>query len=254
MSVASWLRGVADHSLLLLAPYAEVPPQYSRRVFDAVQHDIWLRKIQTLRGMAYLADGAIDTGSLTDDGRLVSPWDPSSWHVVARDGNEACATMRLKFYRDPISPCEMGISRSGLFEGKLAGRYHRAICEFQAACFANGGVLCEAGGWATDPACRGTRRSAAVLLSSWPIARSQGKVHTLSMVTARNHSHHILTRMGAQALRDAQGELPPWDDAFYGCRMHLSDIASWRLNEAFEPAAGELASLLRDTPLLMCRG
>lgn len=253
MTTSFWFRELKRDSLIVLAPLSQVPARYSRAVLDEHRYDTWLHRAQALRGRTYLADGALQAGDLTSDGRLVSDWDRFSWHIIARDSDRIHAAMRLTFHRSPIDPFHMGIANSGLFQTELGQRYLRAIRSFQKSCFATGGILCEAGGWAVDFSYRGRRPSAAVVLSSWPIARSQGRVHTLATVTSRNHSHEILTRMGALGLHDFEGELPSWNDPVYGCTMHLSDMASWRLNKEFEPAAGQLAAYLDDAPLLMCR-
>jgi hypothetical protein len=254
VSAEGVLRGLEADVMILLAPATEVSAAWSNVAIDEREYAVWLSRAQALRARAYMADGAVGVSSLTNDGRLVSPWDPLSWHVISRAGDEVCATMRLTFHRTPTEPRSMGIGRSGIFSGEEGSRYLTAIESFQNRCFSSGGVLCEAGGWATNSGRRGGRRSAAVLLSCWPIARSQGRVHTLATVATRNRSHEMLTHLGARPLRDSSGELPGWEDRVYGCRMHLSELRSWSLNPEFEATAVWLEEVLRKAPTFLSAG
>src|SRR5579864_2026093 len=84
-SVQSWLCS-PNRKLMLLAPgstalahnfgWAECAP----RLYDRL-----LAKIQRLRGLAYLEDGAVEASELTRDGRHVSPVDTEAWHVMSMD-------------------------------------------------------------------------------------------------------------------------------------------------------------------------
>jgi hypothetical protein len=214
-----------------------------------------MRRAQALRGRAYLKDGAVDANHLDREGLLVSRWDAESWHVIAREGDEACATMRFTFHKQPVEPERLGLANSSVFEKPDAARIRRAVEAYQKACLDAGDIFGEVGGWASGPACRGGRKSAAVVLSAWPLCRSIGRVRALSTVTARNQSIRILTRMAAVPLHDEQGEeLSPWFDDRYRCEMYLSVLTSFCLNEEFEADARDLAELLHASPVFVNGG
>jgi len=245
----SRLRGLSPSSFVLLAPIARVPSDYTNVLHDPDQYSYWLRKAQTLRGQTYLEDGAVDAKCLEDDGRLASPWDLKSWHVIAREGEHACATMRFTFHRRRVAPEDLGLAHSSVFQSANAMRALRAVESYQKACLDAGDIFGEVGGWASRSACRGGRKSAAVVLSAWPLCRSLGRVRALSTVTSRNRSIEILTRMAAVPLGDELGQLAPWFDDRYRCEMHLSVLTSFHLNEEFETDARELAQVLYGSPV-----
>ena len=83
-----------------------------------------------------------------------------------------------------------------------------------------------------------------MLLSCWPIARSQGGLIAVSTITERNQSIDMLSRMSALPLRDACGEIPVYYDPVYSCRIHLAELSSRRLSPEYEDPAAELGKLL----------
>jgi hypothetical protein len=251
MKTASRFRGLTPASFVLLAPEAPASAEYSCVSHDESLHQLWLRRAQALRGRTYLADGAVDRQHLAEDGRLVLAQDRHSWHIIACEDEDACATMRFTFYRNEIPPDLLALAGSGLFESPAAVRSRRAIEAYQRECLAAGDVFGEVGGWAADASRRGSRKSAAVAISAWPICRSQGRVRAVSIVTERNQSLGILTRIAAAPLADEEGELPSWQDERYLCQMHLSAFTTWELHGEFENDALELAELLHAAPLFV---
>ena len=253
MSHAGWRRGLKPESFMLLAPSSQVSQQYCSVVTDDSQYDCWLRRVQILRGEMYLKDDAISQKHLTD-GQFVSRWDSRSWHIIAREGETVCATMRITLHQELVRTEELAIAQSGLLGGPHGDRARQAILNFQESCRTAGEVFAEVGGWAADSSRRGNRRNAALLLSCWPVTRSVGRVNVLSIVTSRNHSIDILNRMGARPLSDLHGALPPYYDPLYRCEIHLANLANWRLHSDFEEAAQELQELLYDAPVFVRAG
>lgn len=249
MSAGRWMRGLDSGAFLLLAPPAEIPACYTNVHRDDSCYRAWLSRAQQLRGATYLADGAISAQDLTAAGELVSDWDRRSWHIVARDGDKACATMRFTFHTRPVAPDKMALAHSGLFRDAVGPRAWRAIVEFQTACLDALDVFGEVGGWAADFSRRGGRRSAAVALSAWPVCRSIGRVRAISTVTERNQSIAILSRIAAAPLQDEAGAIPSWLDAEYGCRMHLSAFNTWDLSDEFEDDVHCLSTILYSAPV-----
>jgi hypothetical protein len=252
MRSRSLFRGLSPSSFVLLAPESALPSCYSAVMSANDEYERWLKCAQELRGRTYLADGAIGRDHLSVDGRLVSKWDRRSWHVIAREGDDACATMRFTFHRSPVAPEDLALAGSGLFSSPVGQRSRDAILSYQKECLASCDIFGEVGGWAADTSRRGSRKSAAIALSAWPICRSQGRVRAISTVTERNQSIGILMRIAAAPLRDENGELPSWNDEKYQCGMHLSVFTTWDLHSEFEADARELADILYAAPLLTC--
>lgn len=251
MKPISRLRGLTPSSFVLLAPRRHVPAEYTCVIRDSLQHQCWLKRAQMLRGRAYLEDGAVDASHLDQDGRLISHWDMDSWHIIAREGDEACATMRFTFHRNAVDPDHLGLASSSVFQTPDAARIHRAVRTYQEKCLDAGDIFGEVGGWAAESLRRGGRKSAAVALSPWPLCRSVGRVRALSTVTSRNHSIGILTRIAAVPLGDEQGQVPSWFDERYGCDMYLSAFTTWDLHDEFEDDARRLAELLYAAPVFV---
>ena len=77
-------RATQSTSFVLLTPksFAGAMRRVDR---DPDRHQHLLRQAQRLRGSVYLADGAIQAGQLTNDGRHIQPADSQSWHLLTLD-------------------------------------------------------------------------------------------------------------------------------------------------------------------------
>ena len=79
----------------------------------------------------------------------------------------------------------------------------------------------EVGGWALDPAVRGTSEALKSVLATYALAQLQGGAIGVSTATERNGSARILRRLGGRPLEWAGSEIPPYFDENYGCAMEI---------------------------------
>ena len=226
------LAHITEHRLgrgfVILAPPHEGLPPFSHMTYDPARHGRLLAEIQTLRGRAYLADGALDEAQLLPGGRHVQPVDDKSWHLLTVDDRgRVTAGIRYMAHRPGVSYSELAVSGAishlpSNFTHKLR---HAVEAELEKANDL-GFTYVELGGWVVGEELRCSTEAIRMLLMMYALSQSLGGAIALSTATTRHNSSGILRRTGGRPLMVDGAEVPPYYDPHYGCEMEAVSFDS----------------------------
>lgn len=236
---------------VLLAPQRS-RPAIGRIMTDRSRHSELLSAAQRLRGSIYLEDGAIDRGSLTEDGRHVQPADEVSWHLLTVE-NGTCVTACIRYlaHAPGVSFSELGVSRSPAAQaGTLKNLVREGIEQELEAVRRKGFSYVELGGWAISPHLRCTLEAVNTLVTVYALSRVLGGAHGLSTATTRHRSSSILKRIGGAPLSAHGTEVPSYYDPHYGCEMELLRFDSDSPNPRYAGWIQNCCTALRDVPVI----
>jgi hypothetical protein len=211
-------------------------------------------KMQRLRGMVYLQDGAIDKSELTNDGRHILAIDEQSWHLLTIDstGSVVGCIRFLQHHRrvcfDDLRSPDFVPSDSDHWGGKLRAALEKELSSARNAGFS----YVEVGGWAVAPEIRGTTEFLRSLLSTYAWSRMIGGALGLCAATERNGSSSILRRIGGRSIQWDGAALPAYFDHRFNCQMHLLSFDSRYPNPKYEKMIENLQQGLRNSPVI-CR-
>jgi hypothetical protein len=247
------LNTVFRKLLLLAPPGARIPESLNQNKlsFDARRHQNYLDEVQRLRGRIYLEDGAIPESHLVD-GRHVVKSDRMSWHLVVLDheGN-ACGCVRYRDHGGPVAFAELTAARSSLaLCPEWGGRMRAAVEDELLLSDALKLPFVEIGGWALDPAIRGTVEALRMVLAAYAFSREFGGAVGLATATVRHSSASILRRIGGQPLECGGEMVPAYADRQYNCRMELLRFHSWALNPRYDVWLDEMAEEIREVAVI----
>jgi hypothetical protein len=238
--------------VLLAPPESCVPTSFANIEVSSWRHEQLLRGMQRLRAELYLADGAIRPSEVSPDGCHRHPDDANAWHLLSLDGAgvvRGCS--RYVAHPNTVSFSQMGIRKAALSRCGDWGMALRAAIEGEVRQARSRGLsFVEVGGWALDPAVRGTREALRIALGTYSLARSLGGCIGITTATMRHCSSAILRRIGGRPLRNGAVELPPYYDPQYECEMELLRFDSAELNPRFEAMASELSRHLESTHVI----
>jgi hypothetical protein len=240
--------------LLLLAPAgAHVPESLNRDQMSCNprRYEDYLDEVQRLRGRIYLEDGAIHESQLVD-GRHVVESDCASWHLLVLDHDgKTCGCVRYRDHGGPVEFSELTAARSSLAScPEWGGRMRAAVEDELLLSDALELPFVEIGGWALDPAIRGTVEALRMVLGAYAFSREFGGAVGLATATVRHSSASILRRIGGQPLEHDGETVPAYADRQYNCRMELLRFHSWALNPRYDPWIEQMAEEIREVTVI----
>jgi hypothetical protein len=242
-----------SRNLVLLAP-SGLNKQF---VFQRTFHNFSLyeslkAKMQRLRGRLYFEDGAITENEISPDGRHVLATDDESWHLltVGSDGDVLGCTRYLQ-HSDRARFDDLRISQSPLAYCETWGTKLRAAVEEDLRHTRSAGLsYVEVGGWAMAEQVRCTAECLRSVLATYAWSRLIGGAIGISTATERNGSASILRRLGGRLMNCEAGEIPPYHDSHYDCRMHMLRYDSREPNPRYEEAIESIGQTLAGVPLI----
>ena len=210
--------------LIILAPTAVDMPKTFRNVeVNPHHHREVLSKLQRLRGMTYVQDGAIDACHLSGDGRHILEEDKLSWHIVSTqpDGRvTGCARFRQHSpdaTAEDLRAWHSALAQSDSWQAKV----RLAVEDEMAFAKRSDLTFVEVGGWAVATDHRFTTEALRIALSTFALARKLGGCVGITTATVRNCSAKILRRLGGSELRARGESLPSYYDPQYKCQMEI---------------------------------
>jgi hypothetical protein len=213
-----------------------------------------LARMQRLRGEVYLADGAIDPGQLTSDGRHLQVADRESWHVLLMDGmNRVLGCARYRPHDPRIGFEWLGISSAEIARSDVWGpRLRRAVAEEIREARSRGVGFVEVGGWALAKQVRNSTEALRIALATYGLARALGGCIGLTTATVRHSSATILRKIGGRSLEAAGEPIPSYYDSQYGCEMEILRFDSAAPNPRFADWMLKLDHELSNAPVITC--
>lgn len=240
-------------SLVLLAPPdAFVPRRFENVRCDASRREFLLAGLQRLRGKLYLEDGAIGAEQLCSDGRHRMSGDEHAWHVLSLDRHgHVAGCARYLAHPNTIAFHRLAVRHAALAESRQwGGLFRDAVAKDVDLARRRGVAFVEVGGWALAPHLRRSREGLRIALATYGLARALGGCIGITNATRRHCSSEILRRIGGEALRANQVELPAYHDPQYGCEMELLRFDSLHPNPQFEPWVNSMCAQWLSAPVL----
>jgi hypothetical protein len=243
----------AFQSLLLLAP----PSSTSEASFgpcetDDYQYNSLLKAAQQLRGSVYLQDGAIESQSLTRDGRFVHPQDGQSWHLlIMDDAGRVGGCARYIPHRDYVAYHELGVAKSALAHCHTWGaRLRRAIEVERSKARKRGITFAEVGGWALAEELRYSTAALEIFVNVCALAQRFGGAVAITTATLRHHSSSILRKLGGRTLDNDGVLLPAYFDPQHNCEMEILKFDSHYPNPKYIRLIEECQQNLASVPAI----
>jgi len=239
-------------SFVVLAPPQEAGRSFDHMVDDPIRHDHLLAEVQRLRGMVYLADGAIQTSDLSLDGRHVQAVDDVSWHLLTVDSHgSVTAGIRYLAHRPGVTYSDLGISRSIADQtATFKSQVRRAVqSELERAALADFSYV-ELGGWVVSEELRCSTEAIRMLLMMYALSQSLGGALALSTATARHSSSAMLRRSGGRSMVEGGVEVPSYYDPHYNCEMEVLAFDSRFPNPRYTGWIREFSEALHYIPMI----
>lgn len=249
-------RTRAQARFVVLPPSKATVPEVFRNVQpDVRRYDELLASMQRFRGGIYRADGAIESSSLTYDGRHKMAIDEESWHVLSLD--EHGRMISCLRYLDESSASgfhRLWVKHAAVSECPVLGRKFRsAVEENMKRARRQGMRFGEVGGWAVSEDHRWTMEPLRIILATYGLLELLGGCTGVATATFRHSSAAILRRIGLSSITAAAGEeIPPYYDPSYSCEMEVLQFDSRRPAEKYRASIEELALKLMTAPVV-CR-
>lgn len=248
-------RTRAQARFVVLPPSKATVPEVFRNVqSDARRYDELLAAMQRFRGTIYRADGAIESTSLSYDGRHKMPIDEESWHVLSLDDHgKLISCLR---YLDESSASgfhRLWVKHAAVSECPVLGRKFRgAVEENMKRAKRYGMRFGEVGGWAVSEDHRWTMEPLRIILATYGLLELLGGCTGVATATFRHSSAAILRRIGLSSIAAGGEEIPPYYDPNYRCEMEVLQFDSRRPAEKYRDSIEELARKLITAPVV-CR-
>lgn len=249
------MSGAFTRAFMLLAPAGSCLDGFSDQITRSSRlHTELIAKMQHHRGKVYLDDCAVAQSDLIE-GRHVSPLDSDSWHLLTLGGaGTILGCIRFRPYPNSIPAEELAVSRSPITRSDVWGERFLASLNAELDFAREAGLsIAEVGGWALDPAVRGTAEALKTALAIYALAQIQGGTLIVSTATKRNNSAGILRRLGGRSFQWMGTEIPEYYDASYGCEMEVLRFDSRFPNPRYIPMILDLRSLFTRVPTV-CPG
>jgi hypothetical protein len=240
-------------SLALLAPATGLVPKAFRRVdIDATRHADLLGGLQSVRGGAYLRDGAIAADQLTREGRHVQDADAVSWHVVSLQDGKVTACARLRPHHPDCAPSSLGVWSSALARSAAwSDKLWRALDADLALARMRNVQYVEAGGWAVGDEWRRTTMTLTTAIATFALGECVGGFVGLTTATVRHCSARMMRKLGGHSFTAEGGaSVPSYFDAHYGCEMELLRFDSKRPAAHYAPLVDQVVRALHDVPVI----
>ena len=202
--------------------------------------------MQRFRGSIYAADGAVPSSSLTADGRHRAPGDEEAWHLISLGSKgEVRACLRFLEETNATGVDSLLVRHASALDSDLGPAYRNAVENEMMRARKQGLRFGEVGGWAVEERLRNTTESIRILLAMYGLLEILGGCVGVATATWRHSSAGILRRIGLQALEADSGELPPYFEPFYDCKMELLRFDSRFPNPKYQFTVRDYAADLR---------
>jgi len=234
---------------LLAPPQTRFSAGFGRAKINEQLYYQYLASLQSLRGRAYLKDGAIQPWELKEDGRFPMAGDEQSWHFLLIDEGERTIGCARYLVHPSTVPFEMlRIYQSPIMRDECWGeKVRKALDADLQRARQEDLAYVEIGGWALCEEWRGTRAALEILVASYALAHLWGGCLGSCTATMRHHSASILRRIGGSSF-DLGGEtIPPYQDPRYGCTMELLRFDSRSPAKRFVPLINQLKARVGNT-------
>jgi len=235
------------YTFQMLAPVqAHAPQGFRRYQTDRKLHKNYLSALQRLRGRIYLTDGAIRPADLDHEGRFKMYGDEDAWHLLlVDDSSQVIGCARYLVYPSTVAFHDLRVSECALAQSAEWGEKVRNAIESELKVARVQGLsYVEIGGWALSEEWRGTKAALEIAVGSYALARLWGGAIGSCTATARHGSASILRRLGGGSLNSRGEDLPPYEDAHYGCSMELLRFDYRTIAPRFIPLVRQLTSTL----------
>ncbi|HEY1754155.1 MAG TPA: hypothetical protein VGG72_02075 [Bryobacteraceae bacterium] len=238
--------------VVLAPPEVRIPGSFTRVENSSRQHEHLLRSLQRLRARLYTQDGAIRASEVSRDGRHRHPADERGWHLLALDANgEVGGCSRYVSYPNTVAFAQLGVRKAALAHSPEWGpALRRAIDSEITHARERGLAYVEVGGWALDPALRGSVEAVRIALATYSLARLLGGCIGITTATRRHCSSAILRKIGGRRVQIGAAEIPAYHDPQYACEMELLRFDSSEPNPRFEGWIEDLRSYLTTTLII----
>jgi len=239
--------------------FAVLPP--SRAAVPSIFHNVQtgtrryrdlLAKMQRLRGKIYADDHAIGATDLTADGRHRLSVDEHSWHILSLDQQgEVVACLRYLDESDAGGFDDLWLRHAAVAGCPKLGRKFREAVELTLRRTRQASIrFGEVGGWAVAEDHRWTVEPLQIVLAAFALVELLGSGAGVATATFRHSSTRILQKIGLTALTAGGDELPPYEDAQYGCLMQALQFDSRAPNARFRNWVGELTREMAAAPVI----
>lgn len=211
-----------------------------------------LAKMQRMRGRVYAGDHAIDKADLTTDGRHKLSVDEDSWHVLSLDQHgEVAACLRYVDESNARGFDDLWVRHAAVARCPRLGWKFREAVELSLQRTRQAAIrFGEVGGWAVSEEHRGTAEPLRIILATYGLLELLGSCAGVATATFRHSSARILQKIGLTALTVGGEELPPYQDAQYGCQMQALQFDSRAPNSRFRSWIAELSRDLAAAPVI----
>ncbi|HTX33612.1 MAG TPA: hypothetical protein VME43_01275 [Bryobacteraceae bacterium] len=208
--------------------------------------------MQRLRGRVYAGDQAIDRADLTADGRHKLSVDEDSWHVLSLDQQgEVVACLRYVDESNARGFDDLWVRHAAVARCPRLGWKFREAVELALQRTRQAAIrFGEVGGWAVAEEHRGTTEPLRIILATYGLLELMGSCAGVATATFRHSSARILQKIGLTALTVDGQELPPYQDAQYGCQMQALQFDSRAPNSRFRSWIAELSRELAAAPVV----
>lgn len=213
---------------------------------NSKKHGTLLAAVQRFRGSIYAADGAVGANRLTADGRHRAPGDEEAWHLISLGPKgEVRACLRFLEESHALGFDNLLVRHSAALDSERGPAYRRAVEQEMSHARKQNLRFGEVGGWAVGEQLRNTTESIRILLAMYGLLELLGGCLGVATATWRHHSAGILRRIGLQTLQSDGGELPPYFEPCYDCKMELLRFDSRLPNPKYKVTVRDYASALR---------
>ncbi len=237
---------------MVAPPHADVPSEFRGATSDPIYHRRLMTQVQRLRGNVYLADGAVQSGQLSRDGRHEQAADTMSWHLIGVDADgEAISCLRYRQYENTVRYVRLGICSSPMARSREWGMLTRMAVERDLQQAREWGVsYVELGGWAIADRARHTCEVLRMVLATYAAWRLLGGGIGVGTVTHRHESASIVKRLGGRPLSvDGSGN-PKYSDPVFGCEMELLRFSSEDVAPRFSAHVDDFVQYLQRIPVI----
>jgi hypothetical protein len=231
---------------------AQIPASFRNVHANRRLHEDLLGRMQRMRGKAYLADGAIQAGDLTADGRHKLNVDEHSWHVLSLN-HEGDVVACLRYVEEVQSSNFDGlwVRHAALARCPVLGKRFRSAVESMMKRAKQTRIgFGEVGGWAVSEDHRWTTEPLRIILATYGLLQLLGSSTGVATATFRHGSASILRRIGLASMIADGEELPPYFDPQYGCQMEVLEFDSRFPNPKYREKVIELSSALSFAPVV----
>jgi hypothetical protein len=244
---------IEQRLVLVAPPTLTVAPAFHNVRVEPSEHRRQVRAVQRMRGLVYIADGAVQPSQLSPEGLHQTPEDERSWHLLFTNGaGKITACVWYLQHEVEASFEDLRVRNSPLAAStEWKPKLWYAVESELARARAEGLLYAEVGGWAVTPESRCTSEGLLLALAAYSLGRKLGGALGMTTATVRHSSSTILRRLGGTHLRAQAEKIPPYYDAKYGCDMEILGFDSRHPNPKYAPLVEMLRMKLAHVPTIV---